>query len=105
MKHLLKLAYKLGQLSYKCPKPSTKPFKAMYKEAGNEYILQERSRFLQQEKDSKLCWFYIEGEYPEPAPIEQSASPVPVKSAKTLGRNDPCLCGSGKKYKKCCLNK
>lgn len=24
-------------------------------------------------------------------------------SAK-LGRNDPCPCGSGKKYKKCCLN-
>ena len=22
-----------------------------------------------------------------------------------LGRNDPCLCGSGKKYKKCCLTK
>ncbi len=22
-----------------------------------------------------------------------------------LGRNDPCLCGSGKKYKKCCLDK
>lgn len=22
-----------------------------------------------------------------------------------LGRNDPCLCGSGKKYKKCCLGK
>ena len=21
------------------------------------------------------------------------------------GRNDPCPCGSGKKYKKCCLNK
>ena len=21
-----------------------------------------------------------------------------------VGRNDPCLCGSGKKYKKCCLN-
>lgn len=21
-----------------------------------------------------------------------------------LGRNDPCHCGSGKKYKKCCLN-
>jgi len=24
---------------------------------------------------------------------------------KKIGRNDPCLCGSGKKYKKCCLNK
>jgi len=22
-----------------------------------------------------------------------------------LGRNDPCPCGSGKKYKKCCLGK
>ncbi len=22
-----------------------------------------------------------------------------------IGRNDPCYCGSGKKYKKCCLNK
>jgi preprotein translocase subunit SecA len=25
----------------------------------------------------------------------------PSKSAKTAGRNDPCPCGSGKKYKKC----
>jgi len=22
-----------------------------------------------------------------------------------IGRNDPCPCGSGKKFKKCCLNK
>jgi preprotein translocase subunit SecA len=26
----------------------------------------------------------------------------PVKSAKSAGRNDPCPCGSGKKFKKCC---
>ena len=24
---------------------------------------------------------------------------------KTIGRNDPCPCGSGNKYKKCCLEK
>lgn len=24
---------------------------------------------------------------------------------KKIGRNDPCLCGSGKKYKKCCIGK
>ncbi len=24
---------------------------------------------------------------------------------KKIGRNDPCHCGSGKKYKKCCLEK
>ncbi|MDD3663199.1 MAG: SEC-C metal-binding domain-containing protein, partial [Candidatus Pacebacteria bacterium] len=24
------------------------------------------------------------------------------ESGKTVGRNDPCPCGSGKKFKKCC---
>ncbi len=27
----------------------------------------------------------------------------PVRAAPKVGRNDPCPCGSGKKYKKCCL--
>ena len=26
-------------------------------------------------------------------------------NGNTPGRNDPCPCGSGKKYKKCCLGK
>ena len=26
----------------------------------------------------------------------------PVRKEQTVGRNDPCPCGSGKKYKKCC---
>ncbi|MCX6110492.1 MAG: SEC-C metal-binding domain-containing protein [Proteobacteria bacterium] len=25
-----------------------------------------------------------------------------VRATPKLGRNDPCSCGSGKKYKKCC---
>jgi len=33
----------------------------------------------------------------------QTGKPQPVKNAdKKVGRNDPCPCGSGKKYKKCC---
>ncbi len=28
-----------------------------------------------------------------------------VRNEKKIGRNDPCPCGSGKKYKYCCLNK
>ncbi|MEG1849984.1 MAG: SEC-C metal-binding domain-containing protein [Oscillospiraceae bacterium] len=28
--------------------------------------------------------------------------PQPVKKTDKVGRNDPCPCGSGKKYKKCC---
>ena len=32
-----------------------------------------------------------------------SMSPIePVHSKNRVGRNDPCTCGSGKKYKKCC---
>lgn len=27
----------------------------------------------------------------------------PVRTGKKIGRNEPCPCGSGKKYKKCCL--
>lgn len=29
-------------------------------------------------------------------------TPSTTTFEKTPGRNDPCLCGSGKKYKKCC---
>jgi preprotein translocase subunit SecA len=29
----------------------------------------------------------------------------PVKTTKKAGPNDPCPCGSGKKYKKCCMQK
>ena len=28
-----------------------------------------------------------------------------VRAEKKVGRNDPCPCGSGKKYKHCCMNK
>ncbi len=50
----------------------------------------------------------------EPMPVRPAARPaprartenvsghsVPVKTDKKIGRNDPCPCGSGKKYKKC----
>jgi len=29
----------------------------------------------------------------------------PVKNVVKVGRNSPCLCGSGKKFKKCCGKK
>jgi len=37
-----------------------------------------------------------------PAPgVEQMATPVSATRSK-VGRNEPCPCGSGKKYKRCC---
>lgn len=41
-----------------------------------------------------------EDDAPLPPPVE------PIKNANDgPGRNDPCPCGSGKKYKQCCLKK
>ena len=54
-----------------------------------------------------------------PEPLKHDASPGPAAEEKLLldnetpphlmtdkpGRNDPCVCGSGKKYKKCCIDK
>ena len=33
---------------------------------------------------------------------DDSVKPSPVRKSKKIGPNDPCPCGSGKKYKKCC---
>jgi preprotein translocase subunit SecA len=49
-------------------------------------------------------------ERPQPDSPEEEGTSVPVKSSPKpvesthpkVGRNDPCPCGSGKKYKKCC---
>ena len=35
------------------------------------------------------------------APDNQAPTPI-KRVAEKVGRNDPCPCGSGKKYKKCC---
>ncbi|MBC8263802.1 MAG: SEC-C domain-containing protein [Anaerolineales bacterium] len=50
---------------------------------------------------------------PQPRPmremrtsVEAQRAPQPVRTAgATVGRNDPCPCGSGKKYKHCCMRK
>ncbi|MDI6602751.1 MAG: SEC-C metal-binding domain-containing protein, partial [Patescibacteria group bacterium] len=44
---------------------------------------------------------------PSPPQVAPSLTPRPysLKPKNKLGRNDPCPCGSGKKYKKCCMPK
>ncbi len=39
---------------------------------------------------------------PAAAATTAMGSPYPVRSATKVGRNEPCPCGSGQKYKKCC---
>jgi len=42
-------------------------------------------------------WYYVEG-------TVHGKEPARREGPKT-GRNDVCICGSGKKFKKCCMNK
>jgi uncharacterized protein YecA (UPF0149 family) len=59
-----------------------------------ELLMQMSESADEEEKESK----------PEVAPHVEEAPSMPVRRKK-IGRNEPCPCGSGKKYKKCCLNK
>ena len=55
-------------------------------------------RFHRREQRDKDHGKQLPGEDDEPLP-----PPVePIKAAGTPDRNDPCSCGSGKKFKKCC---
>jgi HEAT repeat protein len=45
--------------------------------------------------------FAAEQEIEDGSP-EQPPAPVAAAPQQKIGRNDPCPCGSGKKYKKCC---
>jgi SEC-C motif domain protein len=68
-------------------------FSAYGTQDGAEHILQEKAEFSRRDGS----WIYTRPLREGPAPFRQSA-PKP-------GRNDPCFCGSGKKYKHCCLLK
>lgn len=65
-------------------------FKAYFKINGQQQVHHEISRFTKQ--DGR--WYYVDGEMNP----KQEQRIVAVKA----GRNDPCPCGSGKKFKKCC---
>ena len=65
-------------------------FKASYKMNGEICVLHEISQFAN--KQGK--WFYVDGKLPAVKQFKRDS----VK----IGRNDPCSCGSGVKYKKCC---
>ena len=66
-------------------------FKATSLSQKKAWKLHEVSRFVKEDGQ----WFYVDGDI-------QGDPPPPVIRAKKVGRNEPCPCGSGKKFKKCC---
>ena len=66
---------------------TTIEFIARYAQSGVTQVHRETSLF----KKSDDAWYFYD--------VKKNA---PIKNENKIGRNDPCKCGSGKKYKKCC---
>jgi len=62
-------------------------FKAYYIFDGKQHMHHERSTFLKVND----MWKYVDGEICE--------------DEVSFLRNEPCICGSGEKYKRCCFKK
>nr|MDT0251696.1 SEC-C metal-binding domain-containing protein [Endozoicomonas sp.] len=73
-----------------------------------ELAVQTEERKSELEKEFMDNGWFCHIEVNEEAPEDTSALQLLRETPKTTvldkvpGRNDPCLCGSGKKYKKCC---
>jgi SEC-C motif-containing protein len=67
-------------------------FSAFFSDEAGEHVIQEKSEF---HRDNGQ-WLYTR---------VARTGPAPFKAAPKPGRNEPCPCGSGKKYKQCCLGK
>jgi len=64
-------------------------FVARFTTGGKDYEHREIATFRQE----KGVWWFVDGRTPKPETF--------TKSGPEIGRNDPCSCGSGKKFKKC----
>jgi SEC-C motif-containing protein len=68
-------------------------FEASYERDGEKEVHHETAKFKKENGPAGTEWLYTEGKV---------ASNTVTRSSPKIGRNDPCPCGSGKKYKMCC---
>jgi len=66
-------------------------FRASFTYKGEKQTHHELAHFKKEEDGT---WYYVEGEPVKPQTY--------VREGPKVGRNEPCPCGSGLKYKKCC---
>jgi preprotein translocase subunit SecA len=70
-------------------------FKGVFSTLPQKFIHPEGERFEKQDQN-------FEGKALSSLSPDSNTPAPQIKSHPKVGRNDPCLCGSGKKYKKCC---
>ena len=68
-------------------------FVAYFRENGDMKQHHELASFKQEAGK----WYFYDAEFPKPETV--------INAEKKVGRNEPCPCGSGKKFKKCCGKK
>lgn len=68
----------------------TVEFLATYRQKGATHVHHEVGQFLRHAGR----WYYTDMKITKPVTVRNEGPKI--------GRNDPCPCGSGKKYKKCC---
>jgi SEC-C motif domain protein len=71
-------------------------FVASYESSGALFEHHETSQFR---KDGSGQWLFVDGDGEQKRIVTQH-----VRQGEKIGRNDPCHCGSGKKFKKCCAS-
>jgi SEC-C motif-containing protein len=69
-------------------------FIARFTEDRMKKVLHETGTF---KRNAEGTWHYLDGTVHPPKPF--------IRGEDKVNRNDPCPCGSGKKYKKCCMGK
>jgi SEC-C motif-containing protein len=73
-------------------------FVARYEHGGEKFEHRELSHFRRGDGQQ---WLFVRGKAETTRESLAAGKPVARAEPKT-GRNDPCPCGSGKKFKKCC---
>ncbi|HUT00830.1 MAG TPA: SEC-C metal-binding domain-containing protein [Phycisphaerae bacterium] len=68
------------------------PIEQRFAKRQDEKLLDERGKRTRKKEDIEA----------EKEIIKKAEKVDPIKADSEPGRNDPCPCGSGKKYKKCC---
>ena len=80
-----------------------------YKTEGYQ-MFEEMIHLIQEDTLRRLYFFELQRaperkQVAQPVATNADSAPAtraPVRAQKKVGRNDPCPCGSGKKYKNCC---
>ncbi|PJA89294.1 MAG: preprotein translocase subunit SecA [Candidatus Moranbacteria bacterium CG_4_9_14_3_um_filter_33_15] len=78
-------------------------FRVSVNVSANNFEAQEQTDLTYNNDKEKMSQQEnFSGSQKSEASFQNSSIQAPFKNEKKVGRNEPCPCGSGKKYKKCC---